>query len=1197
MDKIAEITEKESLKGRLWTKSFIALLITQFLVSLNDNIFRWLIVPIGKCAVGWSDSPDLIRTAGALAFLVPFLAFTSYAGYVTDRYDRRGVIIWCKIAEIIIMVFGTVAILSQSVPFMLVMLFLMGAQSAFFSPAKYSALPSLVPHSRITEANGYYSMTTMIACIAGQLLGGILFVWTTFSPESPVEGTGGMALWPVWAGVLIGVSVAGLIASLFVPSMPSVDRTIRFPWNPFLQTYKDLGFLFRHRYLFWVALGSAFFWGLGALAQLNIDKFATEILHVRQDYAMSLLVALTLGLAGGALLAGRLSRGKVEMGLSPIGAMALVLFALILSFTPMVAIPAGAHVASPLTFGFLFGAVGLFCMGMSAGMYDIPLMTTLQTESPAASRGRILAASNFYSFSGMAIFSLMQGVLAMPASVGLPLPGLSANGIWLFCALISIPVCLAAGYFLFIPLLRVLVSFWLNLVYRPRIIDAFRVPETGPALLVSNHVSYLDALLIYCSCHRNIRFIAHADYVPKCFPAYVAKRTGLITIIPGNRKSIVQMVRTAREALAQGEVVAIFPEGAITRTGQLRAFEPGFLSILKGHDDVPVIPVFIGGTWGSWFAYGKTPGNRGRIRQRMTVAFGEPIYRPRDAQQVQHKVAELGVDAMDPWRFPNDPHIPVPARSMIRNCHRFPRLFRIADSTGLELNGRQTLLRSLVLRRILRRVLGPDERHVGLLIPTSVGGVLANAALVLDRRVPVNMNFTFSNETNNYCLHLAGIKKILTTKRLLQRLPNLKLDAEFIVLEDILPQARLGDKLVGALEAFLPAWLLERLLGLTQVRQDDLNTIVFTSGSTGTPKGVMLTHSNIMANIESFTELYRIGPQDRLLATLPLFHSYGYSTTTWFPLVHSVSCAYHFSPLDSKAIGELGKKYRPTILASTPTFFRNYLRRCPKECFESVTGPVTGAEKLPAELVEKWKEKYGTDLVEGFGVTELSPVLSCNIVPPRWPDSYHVYAKPGSVGIPSASFVVRITDLTTGEELPANQEGMLEVKGASVMKGYYGDPERTKAAFHDGWYITGDIAKLDEDGFIFITGRESRMSKIGGEMVPHILIEERLTKIIADAEKAAGVTDEPSGDESPLIPLVVTSVPDEIKGEKIVVLYTHMPFTPEEMCKRLLSSGCPPLWVPHHANFRQIDVIPLLGTGKLNLKAIKDKALELYAEK
>ncbi len=441
MEETIEKSQDSSSIPPLWTKGFIALLVTQFLVALNDNIFRWLIIPIGKCAIGWSDKPDQIRMIGSLAFVLPFMFLASYAGYVCDRFNRRNVLIWCKVAELIVMIFGTAAILSKSVPFMLLTLFLMASQSTFFSPAKYGSLPNIVDAKRISEANGYFSMTTMIACIAGTGIGGLLFVLTTLNHEAPIEGTGGMYHWWIWAATIIGVAIVGLISSFFIPSIKPADPTAKFPLNPFSQTCKDLFFLFKQRFLFWIAMASSFFWGFGALAQVNIDKFATEYLHVSQGYVAVLLISLSFGLALGAVLAGRLSRGGIELRLVPVGAFLIVTFCAVLYFTPYVAIPEGKAVASPTSFGFLFGAAGLFLLGISAGLFDVPLLATLQMKSPIEYRCRILAAYNFCSFAAMATCSVVQGFLAAPPIhiEGREL-GLSANQIWLFCGILSLPV-------------------------------------------------------------------------------------------------------------------------------------------------------------------------------------------------------------------------------------------------------------------------------------------------------------------------------------------------------------------------------------------------------------------------------------------------------------------------------------------------------------------------------------------------------------------------------------------------------------------------------------------------------------------------------------------------------------------------------------------------------------------------------------
>jgi acyl-[acyl-carrier-protein]-phospholipid O-acyltransferase/long-chain-fatty-acid--[acyl-carrier-protein] ligase len=396
-----------------------------------------------------------------------------------------------------------------------------------------------------------------------------------------------------------------------------------------------------------------------------------------------------------------------------------------------------------------------------------------------------------------------------------------------------------------------------------------------------------------------------------------------------------------------------------------------------------------------------------------------------------------------------------------------------------------------------------------------------------------------------------------------------------VFLEDILQQFSGWDRARTALLAFLlpSAWL----YALARERKPDpgdLATVIFSSGSTGTPKGVMLSHANILSNVEALEQLFWVTKKDNILGALPFFHSFGYTGTLWFPLVAGFGAVYHPNPLDAKTIGGLAAKYKITILISTPTFYSAYIKKCDKADFASVRFAVVGAEKLREGLAKDFKEKFGQDLMEGYGCTEMAPVISVNT-----PDYLEGHAsqrgmKPGTVGHPVPGVAVKVVDPGTGETLPPGREGLLLVRGPNRMMGYLGQPEKTREVFRDGWYVTGDIALLDEDGFIRVTDRLSRFSKIGGEMVPHGKVEETINNLLVEHACA------------------VTSAPDEQKGEKLVVFYDDPGKKPEELWAALSQSTLPKLWIPKKDCFYFVESLPLLGTGKLDLKRLKQMALE-----
>src|SRR5262245_18608754 len=334
------------------------------------------------------------------------------------------------------------------------------------------------------------------------------------------------------------------------------------------------------------------------------------------------------------------------------------------------------------------------------------------------------------------------------------------------------------------------------------------------------------------------------------------------------------------------------------------------------------------------------------------------------------------------------------------------------------------------------------------------------------------------------------------------------------------------------------------------------------------PKGVMLTHANVLANIDAANQVFQLQPDDVMLGVLPFFHSFGFTATLWLPLCIGCAAAYHPNPTDAKTIGELAARYHATILISTPTFAAAYIRKIQPEQFAHLRLAIVGAERLRDPIASAFKDKFGVDLLEGYGCTEMAPVVAVNADDPSRRGS-----RRGSVGRPLPGIEAKVVDIDTGAGPLVGKEGLLLVRGPSQMIGYLGDPERTQAALHDGWYVTGDIAVMDEDGFIRITDRVSRFSKIAGEMVPHMKVEEELQALLDEGHTAT-----------------VVSVADESRGERLIAFYSDPALTPSELWEKLTATSLPRLWIPKREDLRPIEAIPTLGSGKVDIRSLKQIA-------
>lgn len=1153
-DRLAETSTDTSLASA----SFVGLLATQFLGAANDNILRWLVIGVGKQYVS-PDKVGWILAAGSAAFVLPYVLLAAPAGYLADRFSKRQVIVTCKAAEIAIMVIAVIAIMTGSVALMLTVVTAMGAQSALFGPSKLGSIPEMLHDSKISSANGVIELVTVIAVTLGMVIGNVL---------TEVTGDRGQEHWWLSAVVLIGIAVAGLMTSQFVKRLPVADSSRTFPWDAHRQTLRDLETLAKDAAMLRVALGIMFFWSLAMLAQLNIDQFAFQGGATSQTQVAPLLVALVVGVGLGSVLAGIWSKGRVELGILPLGAGGLAFSALML-FT------VEGELVSPSenwTINYMGAAFLLFLLGAFAGLFNVPLAAYMQRYSERAHRGSILAACNFMTFGGMLF-----------ASGGFWIVGnypfyFSAREIFLLCGILTIPVML---YIIFlIPQATIRFMAWLitHSAYRIRVNNRHNLPEEGAALLAPNHVSWIDGLLLVAVSPRPVRLIIAGKLVTQSWAKGFAKIMGAIPIrrAPKEARSAIE---TARKALNNGELVCIFPEGKMSQSGQLQGFRASTLDILRG-TNAAVVPVYLDELWGSIFSlrggrfFWKWPSLWSRP---VSIWFGEKIEQPKDIHVVRQAVQDLGAEAV----IGRKGRMMVLPRLMLRKCRKAMFRFKIADSSGAQLTGGTLLMRTLILRRLLlREVLAEDERYVGILLPPSAGGVITNAAVTLAKRVAVNLNYTVNSAVLNSCIRKSGIKHVLTSRKVMEKL-DLQIDAEVIYLEDFREKITTLDKVAGIAMAYAtPLAVLERWLGLQNMRGDDELTVIFTSGSTGDPKGVVLTNHNIGSNVEAIDQVVHLRSSDTLLGILPFFHSFGYMVTLWTVLGLDVRCVYHFTPLDAKQVGKLCRKWGVTVLLATPTFLRSYMRRCEKEDFATLDIVVAGAEKLPVEMCDEFEKKFGVRPVEGYGTTELSPLVSVN-VPPSRSQSGETDLKEGSVGRPVPGVAAKTVDPDTLEDLPPGSPGILLIKGPNVMKGYLNDSEQTAEVVRDGWYVTGDMAEIDREGFIHITGRMTRFSKIGGEMVPHVIVEEYIQKFV-------------QGDDDEAVRAVVTAVPDERKGERLVLLHTAIDKSPKEICDHLTRAGLPQLWIPSLNSFLEVEAIPVLGTGKLDLKAMAEVAKQYF---
>jgi acyl-[acyl-carrier-protein]-phospholipid O-acyltransferase/long-chain-fatty-acid--[acyl-carrier-protein] ligase len=697
----------------------------------------------------------------------------------------------------------------------------------------------------------------------------------------------------------------------------------------------------------------------------------------------------------------------------------------------------------------------------------------------------------------------------------------------------------------------------------------------GGFLLLPNHISWVDALILQlASPNRPIRYIIDQEFYHKPLLHPLLR---LVQCIPIDTRHSHSAVRAATKRIAEGEVVCLFPEGQLERAGTLLRLRRGY-ELIARHANAPVVPVWLDRLWGSIFSF---QGGRfftkwpKEIPYRVSVAFGKPLEpHGADIATVREELLKLGEFCYN-RRSALDRHL---AEECVRGLKRRRFSTAVVDGTdNTQLSRAKLLGAAAALSRYLRREF-PDER-IAIVLPASKASMVTNLAVTLAGKVAVNLNFTMGRAANESCCRRAELRVAISASQFIERVKDFPWPERVLKLDELMPGLKSQILFWWMMSILCPKRLLARLLRIPKTGGHAEAILLFTSGSTGEPKGVVLSHRNIVGNVSQFRDLLDAKSDDAILGSLPFFHSFGCTVTLWYPLIEGVRIVTYPNPLEAAKNAALVERYKLTLLLATPTFLRAYLRKAEPQQLGSLRLVITGAEKLPLDLAKAFEDRFKQRVFEGYGLTETSPVVSVNLPEPspsKPGEEVQPSSRLGSVGKMAPGIAAEIREPETEHKLSLHETGMLWLRGPNIFDGYLHDEKRTAEVLRDGWFKTGDIGRFDEDGFLFIEGRLSRFSKIGGEMVPHESIEAKIVDLLGLAGR----------DERAV---AIVGVQDEAKGEALVLL-SAVDVDLAHLRDKLRDAGVPNLWIPKKVC--RIEAIPVLASGKLDLKRCQELAIE-----
>jgi acyl-[acyl-carrier-protein]-phospholipid O-acyltransferase/long-chain-fatty-acid--[acyl-carrier-protein] ligase len=1150
-------TQGEQMPNSIWkTAGLFPYIIVVFLNAFTD-LGHKIIIQNTVFKI-YDGSTQIILTAIVNALiLIPFILLFSPSGFLSDKYSKNRVMRVSAWAAVFITLCITASYYIGAFELSFALTFLLALQSAIYSPAKYGYIKELVGNKFLAFGNGLVQATTTVAILFGIVVYSIFFeanYETTYTSSEDVLKHVAPAGWALVLGSIIELILAYRLPDTKVKANKNFDIK-KYYTGQYLR--KNIKIVTKNSIIFHSIIGLALFWSISQVVLASFPSYAKDVLLISNTVLVQGMMALAgIGIVIGSIAAGKVSKNYIETGAIPLGALGIT--------ASIVLLPV---LQNPFVLALNFLSFGFF-----AGLFIVPLNSLVQINAKEHDLGLVIAGSNFLQNISMTTFLVITVLFAIF--------GMSSVGLFYIMAIVSISGSIYVVRYIPQSLVIFLIATLVSRRIRLEVLGFNNIPQTGGVLLLGNHISWLDWAIIQMTMPRRVRYVMDRSIYEKW---YLKIFLDFFQVVPISSRGVKEASEKVKDLLNAGEVVCIFPEGAISRTGQLGEFKKGFELMAKEAKAV-IVPFYLRGMWGSGFSRSsaKLQESKKEHKRSVIVSFSEPIDIESSAAEVKQKVFELSFSS---WKRYTET-LESMQEAWVDTASRLNSEFCMADSNGNSISYTKALTGTILFSESIKYC---QEQNIGILMPTTSAGAIINMATLMSGKTVVNLNYTAPIASLKSAIQKAEIKTVFTSRQFIAKL-NAKgfdtqavlSDSKMIYLEDLKEQISKTKALVTFLVIkLLPAFAIKYFY-IKKAPNDSVAAILFSSGSEGEPKGVMLTHKNFMTNIKQISDVLNMRDDDVILASLPIFHAFGLTATTFLPMIEGIPMACHPDPTDAVGIGKVAAKYSATVMFGTSTFFRLYAKnkKVHPLMFGSLRIIVAGAEKLSPDVKELFKQRFNKEIVEGYGVTESAPVASVNLPDILETDTFTVQVgnKPGSVGLPLPGTAFKVVDPSTLKELAVDEDGLILIGGPQIMKGYLKDDEKTSEVMADidgsSWYKTGDKGHLDADGYLYIVDRYSRFAKLGGEMVSLGGIESDIKTFINNAE----------------VDLLAVNLADDKKGEKVILLIQGY----EESAvlkKSLVDFGMNPLTIP--AAVYDVKEIPKLGTGKSDFAGAKKLAMEL----